>query len=497
MVSMSRLVIALRFGLLGNSGNITKAVSRHEKLLFYFGVFMERILSAINAVVWGIPTLLLILSVGLYLSVKSKFAQFRLFPLAMKQLFGGINKGCEKTGETSAYRALCTALAATVGTGNIAGVAGAIALGGPGVVFWMWVCACIGMVIKLAEVTLAIHFRTTDQLGKYIGGPMYMIERGLPKSFRWLACLYCFFGVVAAFGVGNATQINAVICSIADAAASLEVVFTRFSACLVATLVAVLVAVAFWKDNGRIGIWAEALVPFASVGYILLSCSVLIARYHRIPFAVRTIILGAFSPTAVTNGVLCSALLSLRVGASRGIFTNEAGMGTASIAHAAAAVSHPVDQGIMGIIEVFLDTIVICTMTALVILCSGVEIRYGTDPGVTLSIQAFSAVLGDWSKVILSALICIFAFATILGWGLYGRKCAQYLLGDSVWRLFTAAQVIGIVLSSLLNTSVVWVLSEIVNGLMAIPNLVALIWLSPVFLTVLSNYGKRKNAYRT
>lgn len=457
---------------------------------------MEQILNTLNAVVWGIPTLLLILAVGLYLTIKSRFAQFRFLPSAMKKLLGCMKDNGGEAGETTAYRALCTALAATVGTGNIAGVAGAIALGGPGVVFWMWICAFLGMGIKFAEVTLAIQFRKTDPSGKYVGGPMYMIERGLPRSFQWLAYLYCFFGVVAAFGVGNATQINAVICSLAETAGMLDIAFNKSISCLIAMIVALLVVFAFWNDNGRIGAWAEALVPIASVGYILLSMSVLIARYEMIPAALRSIMVGAFSPGAVTSGLLCSAFLSIRVGASRGVFTNEAGMGTASIAHAAATVSHPVEQGLMGMVEVFLDTIVICTMTALVILCSGVEIPYGMDPGITLSSSAFSAVLGDWSKAILSILISIFAFATILGWGLYGRKCAQYLFGDSIWRVFTAAQVAGIVISSLLNTSVVWVLSEIVNGLMAIPNLLALIWLSPTFLKIVRNYAIKNNAYR-
>ena len=457
---------------------------------------MEKILNTINAVVWGLPTLLLILAVGIYLSIKTNFVQLRMFPASIKKLSGCLKESSNKTEGISAYRALCTALAATVGTGNIAGVAGAIALGGPGVVFWMWVCALMGMVTKLAEVTLAIHFRVKDKSGRHTGGPMFMIERGLPKRFTWLAYLYCFFGIIAAFGVGNATQINAVIYSLKDTATMFNFEINKLATFAIGLVIALLVAVAFWNDNGRIGAWAEALVPFASVTYILLSLCVLIARYQMIPSAFRSIIIGAFCPRAETCGVIASMFMSLRVGASRGVFTNEAGMGTASIAHAAANVSHPVEQGLMGIIEVFLDTVMICTLTALVILCSGVEIPYGTDPGVTLSIHAFSEVIGSWSKVIISVLICIFAFATILGWGLYGRKCAQYLFGETAWRVFSVAQVVGVVLSATLNTSIVWIFSEIVNGLMAIPNLIALIWLSPVFLSVIKTYPNIKKAYR-
>ena len=489
------MVTARKSGQHGNNEFIYKSSFSVREAAFSFGVSMENILQSINSVLWGIPALLLILTVGICFSLRSGFAQLRLFPKAVSQLMNSFQKS--DVNGTSGYRALCTALAATVGTGNIAGVAGAIALGGPGVIFWMWVCGILGMITKFAEVTLAIHFRAEEKNGDFVGGPMYMIEKGLPKCFRWLAYLYCFFGVVAAFGVGNATQINAVINSLKATASMFDFEISKLGTYAIGLFIAVLVAVAFWKDNGRIGAWAENLVPFASVIYILLTLCVLVLRFHMIPSAIQSILIGAFCPRAVTCGMIGSMFISLRVGASRGIFTNEAGMGTASIAHAAANVAHPVDQGLMGIIEVFLDTIVICTMTALVILCSGVEIPYGTEPGITLAIRAFSEVIGDWSKAILSILICIFAFATILGGGLYGRKCAQYLFGEWVWRVFTVAQVAGIVLSSVLNTSVVWIFSEIVNGLMAIPNLIALIWLFPVFLSVLKTYPNKKNAYRS
>lgn len=451
-------------------------------------------MQAINSFLWGIPVLILILTVGIYLTISSGFWQFRFFPKAVRQLINSFKRSNENG--TSGYRALCTALAATVGTGNIAGVAGAIAIGGPGVVFWMWVCAILGMIIKLAEVTLAIRFRVKDRVGCFAGGPMYIIENGLPKRFQWLAYLYCFFGVIAAFGVGNATQINAVIYGLKDTANMFHLELTPLGACFIGLLIAFLVAVAFWSGDTRIGAWTEKLIPFASLIYILLATGVLIARHQMIPYAIKSIVIGAFSPRPITCGMICSCFVTLRVGASRGVFTNEAGMGTASIAHSAADVAHPVDQGLMGMMEVFIDTIVICTLTALVILCSGVKIPYGTDPGITLTMEAFSGVLGSWSKAVLTVLICLFAFATILGWGFYGRKCAQYLFGEVSWHFISLAQCLCIVISSVLGTSVVWIFSEIVNGLMALPNLIALITLSPVFISMIKTYPAVEKAYR-
>lgn len=456
---------------------------------------MEQILNTINSIVWGIPTLALILTVGIYLSFKTNFAQLRMFPKAIRKFFGSLKESNSQTGGTSAYRALCTALAATVGTGNIAGVAGAIALGGPGVVFWMWVSAILGMVTKFAEVTLAVRYRIKTTDGKIIGGPMYMIENGLPGKFRFLGSVYCFLGIIAAFGVGNATQINAVTSSVQVVARTFQLEMGVIGSFLLALVMAGFAMVCFWKDNGRIGLWAERLIPFAALLYILLSVGVLILRANRIPGAFRQIFTGAFSPKSVTFGVITSMFLSLRIGASRGVFTNEAGMGTASIAHAAAEATSPVEQGLMGIVEVFLDTIILCTLTALVILCSGAEVPYGSDPGIVLAMDAFSEIYGDWSRLLISILIGLFAFATILGWGLYGVRCVQYLFGNGAWRAFGIAQAVGILLGSVLNTSVVWTFSEIVNGLMVIPNLIALILLSPEFFSILSNYTDRMKAY--
>lgn len=451
---------------------------------------MEKLLYTANGILWGIPVLLMILAAGLYLSFRSRFAQIRLFPMALGKFLRSFQKTDPASEGISGYQALCMALAATVGTGNIAGIAGAIALGGPGVVFWMWVCALLGMITKLAEVTLALQYRKKTGAGEYVGGPMYMIEQGLPKKLHFLAVIYSFFCVVAAFGVGNATQVNAIVYGIKEIATLMDFPLGNGHLLVLGVILAAMIISAFGKGTGGIGSWAEKLVPFASITYILLAVGVLCARYNRIPHALSLIISGAFAPKAVTGGVVSSAFLTLRTGASRGVFTNEAGMGTASIAHAAANVKHPVEQGLMGVIEVFLDTIVICTLTALVILCSGVPISYGSDPGITLSMDAFSHVYGKWCVFLLTGLVSVFAFATILGWGLYGAKCAQYLFGEKVWKLFTYGQACAVLLGIFLNTSVVWVLAEMVNGLMAIPNLVAILNLSPEFFRLLKKYPK-------
>jgi len=449
---------------------------------------MLHFIEKLNALVWGVPTLLLITAVGLYLSFRTGFAQFRLFPRACK-LFADTFSARNKTpNSVSPYRALCTALAATVGTGNLAGVAGAIAIGGPGVVFWMWICAFLGMVIKCAEAALAVRYRVKNQDGAFIGGPMYMIKNGMGQRWSWLAGIYCFFGVVAAFGAGNATQVNAMvggINSVVQAFGGRESIWFNL---LIGIASGVLVLLLLSGGAVRIGRAAEKLVPFAAVVYLLLGTGVLLVCHKNIPAAFLQIVNGAFDPQAVTGGAIGSVFMAARIGASRGVFTNEAGMGTASIAHASAQVRHPVEQGLMGVMEVFIDTILICTMTALVILCSNVPICYGVDMGVSLTTAAFSAVYGGWVCVPLALILVCFAFATVLGWGLYGARCAQYLFGERVWRRFIWISAATVVLGSVLNTATVWLFSETINGLMAIPNLIALAWLTPEFTKLLKDY---------
>lgn len=437
---------------------------------------MTKILEAVHGFVWGAPALLLILGIGLYLSIQTGFAQITLFPRALKAFFASMLPRKDREG-VSSFQALCTALAATVGTGNLVGVAGALCIGGPGSIFWMWLCGLLGMVTKYAEVTLAVRFRTREGTS-YVGGPMYIITRGMGSRWKWLAVCYCVFGVIASFGVGNAAQINAVLSGINSLLSDFGISENPLRNLGMGLLLAVLTLLVLSGGARGIGAAAERLIPVVSLGYILLCFGVLVLRWHRIDDAFRQILQGAFTPGAVTGGMLGSAFQALRIGCSRGVFTNEAGMGTASIAHASAQTDHPAQQGLMGIVEVFLDTIAICTLTALVILVSGVPIPYGTDLGGQLTNLAFSHIYGRSASVFLAAALCCFAFATVLGWSLYGGRCAQFLFGKSAWQWFVPAQTAMVVLGSMMNTQTVWLLAETVNGLMAIPNLIALAALS-------------------
>lgn len=450
------------------------------------------VLQKLYEIVWGIPALVLILTVGLYFTLRSGFAQLRLLPKALRDFFSRMFGKGERNEGVSSFQALCTALAATVGTGNLAGVAGAIAIGGPGAIFWMWICGILGMMIKFAEATLAVRYRRINADGEAVGGPMYVIEQGLGKKWKFLASFYCFFGVIAAFGVGNATQINTVILSINDTLSQFGGAPTTAGNLLMGIGLAILVGAMLLGGAQKIGKIAEMMVPFAAALYLLMGVLVLILRHNAVPKAFEAIFQGAFHPKAVTGGMVGSALGTLRIGVSRGVFTNEAGMGTAGIAHGAAQVRHPVEQGLMGIVEVFLDTIVICTMTALVILCSGVSIPYGVDAGVGLTTESFAAVLGPWVPAVIALALCLFALATVLGWGLYGIRCAQYLFGAKVWKKFVYIQIATVILSSVLQAETVWLMAEVVNGLMSIPNLIALLALSPEVMDLVGQYKRNK-----
>lgn len=458
---------------------------------------MERVIEKMNALVWGVPMLILILGMGIYFTVRTGFIQLRLLPDGLKAFFRQLIPGRGAEGKSS-YRALCTALGATVGTGNLVGVAGAIALGGPGAVFWIWVSGILGMVTKFAEVILAVRYRT--RVGKeYVGGPMYIIQNALGKKWKPLAFVYAFLGIFAALGVGNATQVNAVVGSIRQAATWCGFEITDTGSIILGIGVAVLIVIMLSGGGEKIGRTAEMLVPFAAFGYVLLCLVVLILCGHRLPGVLADIVAGAWNPRAVTGGVVGSSMIALRTGISRGVFTNEAGMGTASIAHASAKVTHPVQQGMMGIVEVFLDTIVICSLTAFVILCSGTEISYGVDTGVALTVQAFSDVIGDWSSVLIALFMCCFSIATILGWGYYGARCAQYLLGDrdNLWRIFAVVQGVVGATGAILGTGIVWQMSEVVNGLMAIPNLIALFLLRKQVIALSREYKCARQKCRT
>ncbi len=451
---------------------------------------MTDLLVSVNSFLWGIPTLIMILGVGIYLSIKTRFIQIRRLPFAIKRFFEQFK--IRNRNGISGFQALSLALAATVGTGNLAGVAGAIAIGGPGAIFWMWLCALFGMVTKYAEAVLAVSYRTRIEKDMYLSGPMYMIRDGLPRQFRFLAYAYCFFGVVASFGVGNATQVNAVVCSLESALSAFDLEFSFAFKMLAAGMISLSVIFLLSGGTKRLGKVTQIIVPLAALCYLLLGVFVLIVRRNAIPTAFAAIIKGAFMPQAVTGGVVGSAFVALRTGASRGVFTNEAGMGTASIAHGTANVDHPAEQGLMGIMEVFIDTILICTLTGLVILCSGVPISYGIDTGVSLTTQAFTSVCGNWITVPIALIICVLAFATILGWSLYGIRCSEFLFGNKVQRIFILIQGFISILGVCLNTGTVWILSEIVNALMAMPNLIALIYLTPEVVKLTESYFKYK-----
>ena len=347
---------------------------------------------------WGVPAMVCILGVGLYLSLRTRFLQIRKFPLAIRSTLGRMfQKKTAQDGAMTPFQAVCTALAATVGTGNIAGVAGAIAIGGPGAVFWMWISALLGMCTKFAEVTLAVHFRERNAQGDYVGGPMYYIKNGLSRRWYWLAVLYSVFGVFTVFGTGNATQVNTITASINTALSSYgllpadAVTLCRWIIGVAIALILMLVLLGGIKRIGRV---TERLVPFMALLYVVLALGVVVLNAGRIPAVLGAIVTGAFSPMAVTGGIVGSFFTSMQKGVARGIFSNEAGLGTGSIAHACADTQEPVRQGLFGIFEVFADTIVICTLTALVILLSGVPVSYGQAAGAELTISGFVATYG-------------------------------------------------------------------------------------------------------
>lgn len=438
---------------------------------------MTIILDRLYEWLWGTPMLVLILGVGIWLTIRTRCVQVRLFPQALRRILSPAPSG---DGGVSPFRALCTALAATVGTGNIVGIAGAICLGGPGAVFWMLVFAFFGMAVKFAEAALAVHFRESED-GEAVGGTMYIIRSRLPRCWLPMAYLYSLCGILASFGVGNLTQVNAIVTSV-------QGITTGLSPLALGLMLTILVGLAFLNGADSIGRIAEKLIPYAASVYILLCILFLILKAPLVPRAVCGIIMGAFSPKAVTGGLIGSAIKAVQTGCSRGVFTHEAGMGTASIAHASANVQHPAEQGMMGLLEVFLDTFVICTLTALVILCSGVPIPYGMDAGGSLTIVAFSTVFGRLGKSLVCIFLACFAYATILGWSFYGLRCTQFLFGKKAAPVFFALQTGAVVWGAVLKTPQVWRMAEILNGLMAIPNLLMLMLLGPSLRTITNSY---------
>lgn len=438
---------------------------------------------AVNSFIWGIPAMVCIIGVGLLLSVRTGFLQLRKFPYAVKTTIGRIfRKKDASDGAMTPFQAVCTALAATVGTGNIAGVAGAIAIGGPGAVFWMWCSALLGMCTKFSEVTLAVHFRERNKNGELVGGPMYYIKNGLGSRWQFLAVLYSLFGVLTVFGTGNATQVNTIVTAIDSAllayGSSLNSILPTVNL-VVGVVVAMMVAMVLLGGVKRIGSVTEKLVPFMALFYVVLALGVVVINYRRFPAVLASIVGGAFDPQAFTGGAIGSIFLSMQKGVSRGIFSNEAGLGTGSIAHACADTRKPVKQGMFGIFEVFADTIVICTLTAMVILCSGVPVGYGSAAGAELTISGFTATYGGWSSIFTAVALCSFALSTIIGWGLYGSRCIEFLFHtDKVVGPFLVVYSFVSILGATVDLGLLWSIADTFNGLMSIPNLMALLLLS-------------------
>lgn len=461
---------------------------------------IEAVNSAVNNFIWGVPAMICIIGVGLYLSIRTRFLQIRKFPYAIKTTIGRVFRKREASdGAMTPFQAVCTALAATVGTGNIAGVAGAIAIGGPGAVFWMWISAALGMCTKFSEVTLAVHFRETNARGELIGGPMYYIKNGLGKNWRWLAALFSLFGVLTVFGTGNATQVNTITTAINSALLNYHLInedAVSTSNLIIGIIIAILVATVLLGGVKRIGRVTEKLVPFMALIYIVLSLGVILLNLNRVPSVFASIVKGAFSPASVTGGVVGSFFLSMKKGVSRGIFSNEAGLGTGSIAHACADTKKPVKQGFFGIFEVFTDTIVICTLTALVILCSGTPVGYGEAAGAELTISGFTSTYGNWVSIFTAIALCCFAFSTIIGWGLYGARCAEFLFKEKAIRPFMVLYSLVAIIGATVDLGLLWSIAETFNGLMAIPNLIAVFLLSGVVVKLVKEYfaGEGKNA---
>ena len=454
----------------------------------------------VNGFIWGIPAMICIIGIGLYLSIGTGFIQIRRFIYAIKHTLGKVfDKKEAESGAMTPFQAVCTALAGTVGTGNIAGVAGAIAIGGPGAVFWMWISALLGMCTKFSEVVLAVHFRERNDKGDWVGGPMYFIKNGLPKKWHFLAVLFSVFGMVAVFGTGNATQVNTIVTAI-------DSVFTSYNLAeadglgtinlALGIFIAVCVALVLLGGIRRIGSFTEKLVPFMAVFYIILAVGVVIMNIGKVPGVFASIFGGAFDPRAFTGGVVGSMFTSMRRGVSRGIFSNEAGLGTGSIAHASADTGHPVQQGLFGIFEVFTDTIVICTLTSLVILCSGIDIVFGQAAGADLTIAGFIASYGRWVSIFTAVALICFAFSTTIGWGLYGSRCVEFLFGTRVIRPFMVVYALVSIIGATLDLGLLWDISDTFNGLMVIPNLIAVFLLSGTVFRLTRDYFNDVDAGR-
>ena len=470
---------------------------------------LSEFITKLDDIAWGSVVLCLLVGVGLILSISTRFLQFRKFGYAMKNTIGKVFKKQKAgKGEVTPLQALTTALAATVGTGNIAGVTGAIVIGGPGAVFWMWLSALVGMCTKFAEVTLAVKYRERNDKGDWVGGPMYYIKNGLGKGFGWLSVLFCIFGFLAAFGIGNATQVQSIGEAVGSAINALGgnvqgtmITFlgNEFTLCnlIVGIVVAVIVALVLFGGIKRIGSVTEKIVPVMAVVYIISSLIVIFANISHIGEVFAMIFKGAFNAEAALGGAFgITVSTSITKGIARGCFSNEAGLGSAPMAHAATSETDPVRQGFYGIFEVFMDTIVICTLTALTVLsaaCAGsVEIAWGTSGGASIVSAALSSVLSSGGSVILAVCLALFALSTVLSWSLYGTRCFEYLFGTKASIGYKLVFILFAIVGATMSLTDAWNLADALNGFMAIPNLIAILALSPVIVKMVREFFQEK-----
>ena len=464
---------------------------------------IEEIVSWLNGIAWGPWMLLLLVGTGVYLSCRVGFLQFRKFGYAMKNTIGKVFQKSEAgEGEVTPFQAVSTALAATVGTGNIAGVTGAICVGGPGAVFWMWVSALFGMVTKYAEVVLAVRYRERNAQGDWVGGPMYYIRNGLGKGWNWLACVFCVLGALAAFGIGNMTQVNTIASSIntaidsfggSTAAYTVELFgqTVPISSVMTGCVIAMIVGMVLFGGIKRIGAVAEKMVPVMAAIYIVASLIVVGGNLGSLGTVFAMIFKGAFSAEAALGGAFgITIMTTIQKGVGRGVFSNEAGLGSAPMAHAASSEKDPVKQGLYGIFEVFMDTIVICTLTALTLLCGAADkIVWGKSAGAELIAASFSSIFGaQMGSMLVAVGITLFALSTILSWSLYGSRCFEFLTGGKGVRAYQILFVIVVVIGATLKLDLVWNIADTLNGFMAVPNLVALLGLSPVVVKLTKAY---------
>ena len=460
---------------------------------------ISNLVGTLDSIIWGPMMLVLLVGTGIYLTVILRGIQFRRLLLSMKNLLESAFKREDIQGDIPSFQALTTALSATIGTGNIAGVATAIVMGGPGALFWMWVTSIVGMATKFSEVVLGVKYREKNPDGEFSGGPMYYIQKGFKERYnidaKALAILFSVFGIIASFGIGSMAQANSVILAIISnmgkgSAISIPIFGEVFTASAILGIVLViLTALVIFGGIRRIGEVTSYLVPFMSVLYIIAALAIILIHYDRIPYVFASVVGYAFSPTAFTGGVAGFAVSrAIRFGIARGIFSNEAGLGSAPIAHAAAKTPHPVRQGTLAIVEVFIDTIILCSMTGFVILESNLDIWGGNLTSSALTSAAFAQTLGIFGTVVIVLCSILFGYSTILGWSYYGEKCFEYLFGVKKKYLYKIVFLFTVFFGSVTYVDVVWNISDMFNGLMAIPNLIALVALGGIVVGEVKNY---------